>query len=68
MHAYRFITDDDTSDFCHRVSQALSNGWQLHGEPQYVFNATTGQMRCGQAVVKSVPDVTYSRDVKLGDL
>jgi hypothetical protein len=68
MQAYRFITDDDTSDFCHRVSQALSNGWELWGEPKYTFNEATGAMRCGQAVVKSVPDVTYSRDLKLGDL
>jgi hypothetical protein len=68
MQAYRFITDDDTSDFCHRVSEALSNGWQLHGEPKYVHNPETGQMRCGQAVVKSVPDVAYSRDLKLGTL
>ena len=47
MKGYRFITDNDTSDFCHRVTEALSSGWKLYGEPQYVFNNKTGKMRCG---------------------
>ena len=38
MKGYRFITDDDTSEFCHRVTEALSNGWKLHGEPQMTFD------------------------------
>lgn len=63
---YRFITEDDTADFCHRVSEALSKGWRLHGSPSYGFDASKGVMRCGQAVVKDV-DVPYSRDLKLGE-
>ena len=65
MHVYRFITNDDTSDFCHRVTEALSKGWSLHGDPQYAFDQANGVMRCGQAVVKET-DVEYSRDMKLG--
>ena len=42
MKGYRFITDDDTVDFCQRVTEALSNGW----------NHKRKVMRCGQAVVK----------------
>ena len=38
MKGYRFITDDDTSKFCHRVSEALSNGWKLYGEPKRIFD------------------------------
>ena len=38
MKGYRFITDDDTSEFCHRVTEALSSGWKLHGEPQMTFD------------------------------
>ncbi len=53
MKGYRFITDNDTSEFCHRVSEALSNGWKLYGEPQYTFNIKTGKMRCGQAYIKN---------------
>jgi len=49
---YRFITEDDTSAFCDRVSKALSEGWQLYGDPQYAFDANKGIMRCGQAVVR----------------
>ena len=67
MKAYRFITNDDTSDFCHRVTEALSKGWELHGSPTYAFDTATGVMRCGQAVTKQA-DTEYSRDLKLGQL
>ncbi len=67
MQAYRLITEDDTSEFCHRVTEALSKGWALHGSPAYGFDASTGKMRCAQAVVKQ-SDATYSRDLKLGQL
>jgi hypothetical protein len=67
MKAYRLITEEDTSDFCHRVSQAISNGWELHGSPAYAYDAANGVMRCAQAVVKDA-DGEYSRDVKLGKL
>lgn len=65
MKLYRFLTEDDTSAFCHKVSLALSKGWDLHGSPTYAFDAANGIMRCGQAVVKDVPG-DYSPDIKLG--
>ena len=65
MKLYRFLTDDDTAAFCHKVSEALSKGWVLHGNPTYAFDAGQGVMRCGQAVVKEVPG-TYAPDLKLG--
>jgi hypothetical protein len=65
MKLYRFLSDDDTSDFCHRVTAAVNKGWELHGGPTYAFDAARGVMRCGQAVVKEVPG-TYTPDVKLG--
>jgi hypothetical protein len=65
MRLYRFLTEDDTSAFCHKVSEALSKGWELHGSPTYAFDAGRGVMRCGQAVVKEVSG-TYSPDLKLG--
>jgi len=67
MKAYRFITNGDTSEFCHRVTEALSKGWELHGSPQYGFDEKHGVMRCGQAVTKET-DVDYDRDLKLGKL
>ena len=67
MKAYRLLTEDDTSAFCHKVTQALSRGWDLYGSPSYAFNEATGQMRCAQAVVKEVAG-DYDPDMKLGAL
>lgn len=67
MIAYRFLSEDDTSAFCHKVSAALSAGWVLYGPPIYAFDAARGVMRCGQAVTKEVPG-DYRPDVKLGEL
>ena len=67
MLAYRLLTEDDTSAFCHKVSEALDKGWSLHGDPAYAFDAARGVMRCAQAVVKEV-EGDYSPEVKLGAL
>ncbi|NIZ08352.1 DUF1737 domain-containing protein [Pseudooceanicola sp. HF7] len=67
MKLYRFLSEDDTSAFCHKVTKALNNGWELHGSPSYAFDAANGTMRCGQAVVKEVAEGTYSPDMKLGE-
>ena len=61
MKGYRFITDDDTSKFCHRVTEALSNGWTLYGEPKMTFDKKRGVMRCAQAVIKNSPKKKYSK-------
>ena len=66
MKLYRFLSDDDTSAFCQKVSAALDKGWVLHGDPVYAFDAVKGVMRCGQAVIKDVPG-SYSPDLKLAD-
>lgn len=67
MKAYRFLSEDDTATFCHRVTEALNQGWSLYGDPTYAFDAAKGVMRCGQAVVKDAPG-DYAPDVKLGEL
>ena len=66
MKLYRFLSDDDTPAFCHKVSLALSKGWALHGQPSYAFDAARGVMRCGQAVVKDVPG-SYAPEMKLSE-
>ncbi|MBR9763612.1 MAG: DUF1737 domain-containing protein [Rhodobacteraceae bacterium] len=66
MKLYRFLSEDDTSAFCHKVTKALNAGWDLHGSPTYAFDAANGTMRCGQAVVKEV-EGTYTPDTKLGE-
>jgi hypothetical protein len=67
MKLYRFLSADDTAVFCHKVTAALNNGWELYGGPTYAFDAANGEMRCGQAVVKDV-DGEYTPDVKLGEM
>ncbi|MGL6211054.1 MAG: DUF1737 domain-containing protein [Paracoccaceae bacterium] len=62
---YRFLSDDDTAAFCHKVSAALAKGWMLHGGPTYAFDASRGVMRCGQAVVKEA--AAYHPDMTLGE-
>ena len=62
---YRLLTGDDTSAFCHKVSDALSKGWQLYGTPCYAFDAEHGVMRCAQAVTKEI-DTPYHPDMALG--
>lgn len=62
---YRFLTGDDDSAFCHKVSAALAQGWALYGAPSYAFDQTRGVMRCGQAVTKDI-DGHYHADMKLG--
>jgi len=66
MKLYRFLTEDDTQAFCHKVSAALAKGWSLQGDPVYGFDASRGVMRCGQAVVKET-NGDYHPDLKLGE-
>ena len=67
MKLYRFLSADDTSAFCHKVTEALAKGWSLYGDPAYAFDGASGKMRCAQAVVKDV-EGDYSPEMKLGAL
>jgi hypothetical protein len=67
MLIYRMLTGEDDSAFCHKVTKALSEGWQLHGGPTYAYDAAEKKMKCGQAVTKTVRDQTYDPDRKLTD-
>lgn len=67
MKAYRLLTEDDTSAFCHKVTDALAKGWELYGDPAYAFDSASGRMRCAQAVTKEV-EGDYSPEMKLGQL
>ena len=67
MKVYRFLPGPDDAAFCHRVTDALNTGWELHGAPSLSFNAATNQMHCGQAVVKTVHGKDYDPSMKLGE-
>ena len=55
MKLYRFLTGPDDKQFCLRVSEALNQGWELHGAPTLTFDSARGVVIAGQAVVKESP-------------
>ncbi|MGO4407043.1 DUF1737 domain-containing protein [Bosea sp. RAF48] len=63
---YRYLTGPDDASFCHRVSEALSLGWSLYGQPALTFDAVQGRVVCGQAIIKDV-DVPYAPTLKLSE-
>ena len=65
--AYRLLTGEGDAAFCHKITRALSEGWQLYGSPTCTQDATTGRMLCAQAVTKEV-DGEYDPEKRLGDL
>jgi hypothetical protein len=67
MLIYRFLTGEDDSAFCHKVTKALSEGWSLHGSPTYAYDPTLKKMRCGQAVTRPAKAQPYDPDRKLVD-
>ena len=67
MLIYRFLTGEDDASFCHKVTKALSEGWQLHGSPSYAYDAVAKKMKAGQAVTRVAKDQPYDPDRKLVD-
>lgn len=67
MLIYRFLTGEDDSSFCHKVTKALSEGWVLYGNTTYAYDAAAKRMKCGQAVTRVVADQPYDPERKLVD-
>lgn len=67
MQLYRFLSGEDDSAFCHKVTKALSEGWELYGSPSYAYDSVVKKMMVGQAVTKIVADQPYDPDRKLVD-
>lgn len=59
MKVYRYLTGPDTDAFCHRVTEAINNGYELHGAPTLTYDSAKGTVICGQAVTKDVPGKPY---------
>ena len=53
---YRVLTGPDDAAFCHRVSDALSMGYVLHGSPAVTFNGQ--QVIVAQAIIWSAGATT----------
>jgi hypothetical protein len=62
---YRLLTGPDDVAFCHRVTEALSMGWMLSGDPSLTFDAKLGRVICCQAIIKDIEDAVYSPDMDL---
>ena len=58
MKGYRFITDDDTSEFCHRVTEASSSVSKLYGESKMIFDKKKGVIRLDKQLLKKLPKNT----------
>ena len=67
MKIYRLLTGPDDASFCHRVTDALSKGWELYGQPTLSYDPEQRRVICGQAVVKDVEGKTYSPEMKLSE-
>ena len=50
---YRVLTGPDDRTFCERVSQALADGYRLHGGPAMTFNGE--RVLVAQALVLDAP-------------
>jgi len=46
---YRVLTGPDDAAFCHRVSEAITLGYNVHGGPAVTFNG--GQVIIAQALL-----------------
>jgi len=53
MKLYRLLTGADDSAFCHKVTAALNQGWELKGAPS-ITAKPDGSIVCAQAVTKKV--------------
>ncbi len=67
LTVYRYLTGPDDATFCHRVTEALSKGWELHGGPTLTFDSAQNRVICGQAVTKEVEGLDYSPEMKLSE-
>ena len=67
MIVCRLLTDDESSEFCQRVTEVLSLGWELYGDTQYAYDEKRGVMRCAQAVIKKSSGI-YSNKLELSNL
>jgi hypothetical protein len=63
---YRYLTGPDDAAFCHRVSAALSKGWQLYGGPTLTYDSDQRRVICGQALTKTIAG-PYSPDMSLAE-
>lgn len=47
---YRVLTGPDTAEFCQRVSDALDDGYELHGSPSITYDPEQATRIVAQAL------------------
>ncbi len=57
---YRLLTGKDDRAFCERVSEALEQGWRLHGSPSIAWDVENNCMKAAQAVIWHEADAIKS--------
>ena len=62
MIIYRLLSGSDDAAFCHRVTEALSRGWNLYGNPQLTFDPERKSPIVAQAITKEV-ELDYSPEL-----
>jgi hypothetical protein len=62
MIVYRLLSGPDDAAFCHRVTEALSRGWKLHGHPAMTFDPVRNSTIVAQAIIKDV-EAGYSPEL-----
>ena len=68
MKAYRYLTGTDDAAFCHKVTEALNQGWELYGDPSMTYDKKREIVVCGQAVTKESDEQSYDPDLKLNQI
>ena len=68
MKIYRYITGKDDNAFCHRITEALNNGFELYGQPTLTFDQAKAQVICGQVITKEVEGFEYDPSLDLSSL
>lgn len=63
MRTYRYPTGPGDSDFYHRVSEAVSGGWELAGPSTLVYDAISKRIVCNWPLAKERLDIAYSREI-----
>ncbi len=52
---YRVLTGPDTAEFCRRVSDALDDGYELHGSPAITYDPEQSTRIVAQALILPSP-------------
>ncbi len=52
---YRVLTGPDNAEFCRRVSDALDDGYELHGSPAITYDPEQSTRIVAQALILPSP-------------